>query len=169
MRSVLVSAALMLFLAACAMPTPFKPADPDGGNGYSVQQLEANRFMIGFAGNTSTPRQTNETYLLYLASQITLKNGFDYFVLNGKSFDKTTNYETYDTGFGGGFFGRRRGFGGGFDTAYTTPYSAYDVFAEIQLFKGPKPVSLPNAYDAHDVDSRLGPQIPRPAPPVGPY
>jgi hypothetical protein len=168
MRPILVPAALALLLAACSMPTPFKAADPDGMNGYSVQQLESNRYLIGFAGNTTTPRPMVETYLLYLAAQITLKNGDDYFVLGTKSVDKSTNYETFDTGFGG-FFGRRRGFGGGIDTAYTTPYSAYDLSGEIQIYKGPKPTNLPNAYDAHDLDGRLAPQIVRTTPPIGPY
>jgi hypothetical protein len=169
MRVFLAPALALLMLAGCAVPTPFKAADPDGANGYSVQQLESNRYLISFAGNTTTPRPTVETYLLYLASQITVKNGYDYFVLGSKSVDKTVNYETYDTGFSG-FFVRRRGlFGGGVDTTYTTPYSAYDLSGEIQLFKGPKPANLPNAYDAHDLEGRLTPQIVRTAPPIGPY
>ncbi|HVJ54638.1 MAG TPA: hypothetical protein VM689_19410 [Aliidongia sp.] len=170
MRRTLVPAVLsLLLLASCAMPTPFKAADPDGSNGYSVQQLEANRYMIGFAGNASTPRPTVESYLLYLASQIAVKDGYDYFVLNEKSLDKSVNYETFDTGFGGGFFGRRRGFGGGFDTAYTTPYNSYSVLAEVLLYKGPKPANDPKAYDAHAVSNSLTPQVVRSVPPIGPY
>jgi hypothetical protein len=177
MRRTLVPAVLtLLLLASCATPTPFKAADPDGSNGYSVQQLEANRYMIGFAGNASTPRQTVESYLLYLASQIAVKDGYDYFVMNEKSLDKTVNYETFDTGFGGGgFFGRRRGFGGGsfgfggFDTAYTTPYNSYNVLAEVLLYKGLKPANDPRAYDAHELSSRLSPQVVRAVPPIGPY
>ncbi len=166
MRLRLVPATLaLLLLAACATPTPFKAAGPSGADGYSVQQLESNRFLVNFAGNTTTPRQTVETYLLYLSAEITVQNGFDYFVLNEKSLDKSVNYQTYDTG----FFGRRRGFGGGFDTSYTTPYSAYDLSAEILLFKGAKPAQLGNAYDAHDLAGRLAPQIIRTTPPIGPY
>src|SRR3546814_10822327 len=65
-------------LAACVSVTPYQPASK--GYGYSEQRIENNRFRINFAGNSDTPKQTVETYLLFRAAELTLKSGYDYFV-----------------------------------------------------------------------------------------
>src|SRR3546814_17066735 len=65
-------------LAACVSVTPYQPASK--GYGYSEQRIENNRFRINFAGNSDTPKQTVETYLLFRDAELTLKSGYDYFV-----------------------------------------------------------------------------------------
>ncbi len=68
------AAMLAFFLAGCLAPTPFKPAETRGSDGYTVERLEPDRFRIGFAGNEATsPRQVADS-LAYLASQVTLRN-----------------------------------------------------------------------------------------------
>ena len=57
---------LGVVLAACAKPTPYKPAD--NGTGYTEQKLEANRYRVTFSGNSVTDRETVDNYLLYRAA-----------------------------------------------------------------------------------------------------
>ena len=70
--------AALALLGACATATPYQPATPNA-RGYSNQQIESNRWMVSFAGNSLTDRQTVETYLLYRAAELTSQNGYDYF------------------------------------------------------------------------------------------
>ena len=50
--------------------------------GFSERQIEANRFVVSFAGNTVTSRDTVERYLLFHAAEVTLRDGYDYFLVN---------------------------------------------------------------------------------------
>ena len=100
-----------LTVAGCATETTYRPATGQGfqRTGYSDRQIEPNRFLVSFAGNSVTSRDTVERYLFFRAAELTLQRGFDYFVMA----DRDTNLQsrTYSTpGFGGGFgYG---GFGG---------------------------------------------------------
>jgi hypothetical protein len=115
----LIAAALAgaTLLAACATPTPYRPAMGSGFNrtGFYDQQIERDRFRVAFAGNSLTSRETVERYLLFRAAEVTLQSGNDYFVMADRDTDKQTR--TYTTpGFGGGFggfgpYGGYRGFG----------------------------------------------------------
>ena len=51
-----------LLLGACATETTYRPASGRGFDrtGYSDRQVEQNRFLVTFAGNSSTPRDTVE-------------------------------------------------------------------------------------------------------------
>jgi hypothetical protein len=100
-----------LLVAGCATETTYRPATGQGfqRTGYSDRQIEPNRFLVSFAGNSVTSRDTVERYLFFRAAELTLQQGFDYFVMA----DRDTNLQsrTYTTpGVGGGFgYG---GFGG---------------------------------------------------------
>lgn len=161
-------------LAACAHPTPYQPAASDSGDGYTSQRIENNRFRISFRGNSLTSRQTVDTYMLYRCAEVTLENGYDYFVIVNKDVDKNTGYENYGDdlawGWGGGW-GWRHGWGGpgpwgpGYD--YSRPVSTYDAIADIVLFRGPKPASDHYAYNAQEIMNAVGPTIMRIAPAPG--
>jgi hypothetical protein len=145
-------AALALTLAGCAAPTPYQPADPLGDDGYTVTQVEMNRFRIAFDGNSITPRQAVDIDLLYLASQVTLKNGGDWFELGKNSTDKTTSYPTFGTtagAFGGWPGGYRGGWFGGLETDFSSPSNSWLEAADIVVHRGAKPINDPGAYDAH--------------------
>ena len=121
-----------LLLGACVSETTYHPATGRGfsAEGFSERQVEQNRFLVSFSGNSSTPRDTVERYLLFRAAEITLQSGGDYFVMVNRDTDLQSR--TYTTpGYGGGFgyggfggywgpswryYGRGRGFGygGGF-------------------------------------------------------
>jgi len=156
--------AVLVGLGACAVPTLYQPAA--GGYGYAQQQIESNRFRVSFAGNSLTARETVENYLLYRAAEIALAQGGDYFVVVGRD---TEARASYDSGFGG--------HGGyGYDWGYRYPRSAYvglgggrpiteyRAYADIVVYRGRKPATEPNAYDARDVMARLAPTVVRPAP-----
>lgn len=175
-----------LLVAGCATETRYRPATGQGFNrqGYSERQVEPNRFLVSFAGNSVTSRDTVERYLFYRAAELTLQQGFDYFVMA----DRDTNLQsrTYSTpgvggpwgygGFGGywgpswRYFGRGFGwrswdpwFGGGFgpwgnDFDIRT-IDRYEATAEIVMRKGPIPRENIRAFDARKVVESIGPSV----------
>ena len=171
-------------LAACATSTPYVPARDGNGYGFSEQRIESNRFRVMFRGNSSTEREVVETYLLYRAAELTLSNGFDYFVVVENDTETRTSFSTTSTGVGFGgpglglggpaFFGRYRGFGGfgafpyyaygfgwggaGFDS-YTRDITRYSAVAFITMHRGPKPDDNPQAFTAREVAENLAPAV----------
>lgn len=188
MRRALTGALLAttLLAAGCATETPYRPATGSGfgQSGYSDRQIEQNRFMVSFAGNGYTSRDTVERYLLYRAAELTVQQGFDYFVLADRQTDKSTRTFTTPSGpFVGGPYGywgpswryRGRGFGWrSWDPFLGDPYwdrgidvqtiDKFEAHAEIVMGHGPKPPTNVRAFDAHEVIQHLGPSIVMPQP-----
>jgi hypothetical protein len=146
------AALLALLLAGCLAPTPFRPAPTRGSDGYTVERLAPDHFRIGFAGNEATsPLQVADS-LAYLASQVTLRNDADYFVVAGNKMGEATIYHA---------MGRysedvyccyvRRGVTG----------HEYEASAEITIRKGKAPQDDPEAHDAREVAESLAPRIKR--------
>jgi hypothetical protein len=158
-----VPAALaLLALAGCAVPTPYQPAD--NGYGYGEQQLESDRYRVTFSGNTVTPRETVQNYLLYRAAELTLAQGHDYFTVVDQSLERSTTF--HGTGFGDPFWGRGRfwdrPFGPGFGNYTAYPVDSYTAFADVVMADGEKPAGEVRAYDARDVLRQLAPRIEQP-------
>lgn len=156
---------LAVGLAGCAAPTPYQPALD--GHGYAEQALEDDRYRVTFSGNTLTPRETVENYLLYRAAEVTVANGGDYFLVVDKDIERNTTYHSFG-GFGHHGFHRFHGFHhghghgfGGFGGGHIRSRDSYDAFANIVVREGHKPSDDPNAYDARDVLERLAPTIAR--------
>jgi hypothetical protein len=177
-------------LSACMTATPYQPATGAGSAraGYSDTQIEGNRFRVSFAGNSLTARETVERYLLYRAAELTLQQGFDYFVLSDRDTEKKTDIVSTPgawggAGWGGGPWGYwspswryyRPRFGGwrSWDPFYDDPFwrdrdwdyrtvTQYEAMAEVVMGKGPKPMDNVRAFDAHEVVARLGPSIQMP-------
>lgn len=153
---ILVGAAL---LTACGTPTPYQPAASDYG--YDEQALEENRYRISFSGNSLTPRETVENYLLYRAAEVTLDKGYDYFLMVTQETERKTTYHGTITGFGSRYHDYPYGIGASTSTtAY--PQDRYSSFATITLHHGSKPADDPKAYDARQLQERLAPTIARP-------
>ena len=59
------AAGAALLLGACVSETTYKPATGQGFSrtGFSERQVDQNRFLVSFAGNSSTSRDTVERYL----------------------------------------------------------------------------------------------------------
>jgi hypothetical protein len=179
-------ASAMLVVAGCATETAYRPATGSGFEraGYSDRMIEPNRFMVSFAGNSYTSRETVERYLLYRAAELTVQQGYDYFIMADRNTDKSTR--TYATpSFAGGPYGygywgpswryRGRGFGWRtWDPFWGDPFwdrsvdintvDKYEASAEIVLGHGPKPANNVRAFDARDVMRNLGPTIVTPKP-----
>lgn len=173
-------------LSACATPTPYRPITGQGSyrTGFFDEQIEANRFRVGFAGNSLTSRETVERYLLFRAAQLTLERGFDHFTLVDRDTERRTDTRVYDDpfwggpGFGGGFggwggwgprwryyrpgfgWGGWGGWGGGFGGGITDvrQIDRYEAQAEILTGRGPKPKDV-RSFDARQVVENLGPNI----------
>jgi len=163
---------VVLFLAACAQPTPYQPVQ--AGFGYSEQRIEDDRYRIVFSGNSMTPLQVVDDYMLYRAAEITLRSGYDYFVVADKRTDKSTQYVATFTDPGFPYYdpytGRRFppfAYRAPFDTETYRPIERFTVSANVVLRRGAKPKDRPEAYDARDVIARLGPTIRYPAPRAG--
>ena len=91
-------AASTLMVAGCATETTYRPATGQGFNrtGYSDRRIEPDRYLVSFAGNSVTSRDTVERYLLFRAAELTLQNGYDYFVMANRDTDLQSR--TYSTG-----------------------------------------------------------------------
>ncbi|MEL6662777.1 MAG: hypothetical protein AAFR33_07215 [Pseudomonadota bacterium] len=164
-RMPLLLAAAALMLGACATSTPYAPMD--GTYGYAEQRIEDDRFRVMFHGNKSTSRETVETFLLYRAAELTVKSGYDHFLVVEQDTDVSRSYRS--TGHEPSVYGyyhvgyRRFPY-----YAYGYPWS-YDVtirerqefeaHAFIVLREGPKPEDELRAFDAREVMDNLGPRV----------
>lgn len=181
----LAAAALTLGLSACETATPYQALNPSAAyaGGYRDTRLDSNHWRVTFAGNSMTSRETVERYLLFRAAELTTGQGFDWFQETDQHTDKKSEafvdpyYSRWNYGYAwqpSWRFRRARGgvgFSAGWSTwgpgwaydpwgpAYVSEFSRYDVSADIMMGRGPKP---PQALDAHEVMTNLGPSIARP-------
>ena len=156
---VVALAASTTLVAACATETTYRPATGSGfyRTGYSDTQIEPNRFRVTFAGNTVTDRDVVERYLLFRAAELTLQNGYDYFVMADRDTDRQAR--TYSTpGAWGPGFG---GWGGGADIR---TIDRYEASAEIVMFKGTPERGNVRAFNARAVVDSIGPTVKLPRP-----
>jgi len=145
------AAMLVVLLSGCLAPTPFKPAEGRASDGYTVERLEPDRFRIGFAGNEATsPRQVADA-LAYLASQVTLRNDADYFVVAANKMAQATTYHAMGGYSEDVYCCRVRGVTG----------HEYEASAEITIRKGRAPPDDPAAHDAREVADSLAPRVKR--------
>lgn len=76
MRAV-IACFISLLILGCA--TPYAPKSFPGG--YSEVQLDKNVFRVTFEGNGYTSRSDTEEMALLRSAEVTLQNGFAYFVI----------------------------------------------------------------------------------------
>jgi hypothetical protein len=170
-KAYLVSACLCagLLLTGCMVgPAPYGPKAADGYSGYTDQQLAQNRYRVTYTGTSSTPRATVENYLLFRAAEVTQAAGFAAFAFADRDTKAHTVYFTDDNGMFG--FPHRR-FGWYWsdwpmdDDLETRPVTRYDAYAEIVMLTADQAKADPQALNAADVLSRLGPMVMPPPPP----
>lgn len=173
-RSIAAIVAASLIAAACATSTPYGPAESGRGYGFSEQRIEQNRYRVTFRGNSLTSRETVENALLYRAAEVTLEQGYDYFVAIEND---TEAKRTYSTTTEPAFYGRygwgypfyrpyygfpyyAYGFGWGYPyDSYTREITRYTAVAYVAMFKGEKPADNPQAFSAREVIDNLGPYV----------
>ena len=186
-------AASTLMVAGCATETRYRPATGQGFNrtGYSERQIEPNRFLVNFAGNSVTSRDTVERYLLFHAAELTLQHGYDHFIAVDRNTDRQSRTYTSggfgEPGFGyagfrntwgpswryyGRFGGRSPGWGpwgawgGGFNTPNVRTIDRYEATAEIVMIKGSPSTENVQAFDARKVIDTVGPSVQLPKQPT---
>jgi hypothetical protein len=91
LKIVAVSAMAAISLSACVTATPYQPLTPSAvqSGGYSETKLETDRWRVTFTGNSLTPRDRVENYLLYRAAELTLAQGKDWFMMADRGLAKT--------------------------------------------------------------------------------
>ncbi|WP_026296579.1 CC0125/CC1285 family lipoprotein [Hirschia maritima] len=165
-----------LTIAACATQPAYRPASSYNGAGYSEQIIESNRFRVSFKGSSTTPRDEVETFLLLRAAELTLENGFDYFVVVDRETETKSRshrhhgfggyYSRY--GFGYSYFYPRAGWYGAYDPFWDrhnygyNQITKYEASAEIMMHAGEKPDDELRAFDAREVVKNIGPNVTRP-------
>lgn len=168
LRAILAAGAALL-LVACATSTPYGPASGKNPYGFSDQKIEDGRYRIVFRGNSSTTRETVETFLLYRAAELTLENGFDYFIVSEQDTEANKRYSTtadpafygrYYYGYGPyccafPYYAYGWGWGSAFDDYSTREYTRYTAIAFVSMHKGQKPADNPEAFDARSVMENL--------------
>src|ERR1700742_4968345 len=98
---------LAVVLAGCAQPAPYAPRLSGQQTGYTDRELAANRYRVTFTGNSATPRETVENYLLLRAAQVAQAAGSQYFMFDTRDTRADTRYSAiggpgpYGPGWGG--------------------------------------------------------------------
>jgi hypothetical protein len=167
----LLAGALMvavLALAGCASPTPYGPRLEGQQTGYTDRQLAQNRYRVTFRGNTVTPRETVESYLLLRAAEVTRAAGYDFFVFDTRNTKARTTYQAvpnypvdpwYGPWYGHRFYPH---YWGGWGFAYEPSVDVitrtkYDAYAEIVMLTPDQAKTEPRAINAAEVIRHLGP------------
>lgn len=76
-------AAVLVSTSGCVTSTPYQPLSaisPVSG-GYTDQRIAEGRYRVTFAGNMLTTRDRVESYLLFRAAELTVEQGYDWFVV----------------------------------------------------------------------------------------
>ena len=157
----LAAVCIALTLSACA--TPYGKYGLLGG--FTDSRIYENTFSISVDTNALTSQQTTSMHALFRAAELTVENGFDYFVIASDAHNSTsmalampggsTSNTTINT-YGSTAYGRTT-------TTYAPTTVVPVVYPNstliIKSFKGTKPDGAPNAYDARSVMRYIGPQI----------
>lgn len=90
MKFVLVLFSILL-LSSCA--STYEPEGYSGG--FSETQLDTNVFIVTFKGNGFTGRDNASDYALLRSAELTLNNGFKYFVIvDAEQYSKESTHTT---------------------------------------------------------------------------
>src|SRR6188508_1430083 len=87
-----------VLLAGCMTPTPYVPRLEGQQTGYTDRALTQNRYRVTFTGNTATPRETVESYLLLRAAEVTRAAGFTNFMFDTRNTKANHSYQTIPYG-----------------------------------------------------------------------
>lgn len=156
-------------LAGCMQPTPYAPRTQGERTGYTDRALTQTRYRVTFTGNSATPRETVETYLLLRAAEVARAAGYDSFIFDTRNTRAHTTAQVVPEpgpAWGGGFgWGRgwgwrsQWGMGFGYDPAVDiVTRTNYEAYAEIVLLTPDQAAKEPRAVKASEVISRIGPE-----------
>ncbi len=156
--AILGLAASSLALVACASLAPYGAQGGPGGQGYSEQRIESDRFRVTYNG-VGAPGPVAD-FALLRAAELTTQEGYDWFEVvqswtDGRPGGAGGVRPSVSIGGGtsryGGYSASGVGVGLGLDLSGPQPTS---TTLEIVMGRGEKP-ARPSAYDARDVQSAL--------------
>ena len=148
----------VLALTACASLAPYGQQRGSGGQGYSEQRIESNRYRVTYNGVGAAGRVAD--WALVRAADLTTEQGYDWFEVT----------QSWTDGRPGGAGGVRPSVSIGGGSSRYGGYSASGVGVGVGLnFTGPEPTSTtleivmgrgakpnsPNAYDARSVQGSI--------------
>ena len=150
--------ALALGLSACASLAPYGPKGGPGGQGFSEQRIESDRYRVTYDG-VGAPGPVADMALLR-AADLTLQSGYDWFEVTQRWTDGRPDgaggvRPSVSIGAGSGRYGGYSasgvGVGVGLDFSGPQPTS---TTLEVLMGRGRTP-ERPNAYDARGVRDGL--------------
>ncbi|MDX2233440.1 MAG: hypothetical protein NW200_02975 [Hyphomonadaceae bacterium] len=148
-------AAVTAALAACATPAVYAPAARPGAAGYSELKIENDRYRVTYADAPNEAAAAD--FALLRAADVTLAQGYDWFVVDQRSTDRAGAPGGPRISIGGGTasYGGRSSVGVGAGVGFNLGGGPKSTVAlEIRLGRGPKPDNA-NAYDARQVQSTV--------------
>jgi hypothetical protein len=158
----LVAAACALSLTACASLAPYGPQRGPGGQGFSEQRIESDRYRVTYNG-VGAPGPVADLALLR-AAELTLEQGYDWFEVTQRYIDGRPDSAggvrpSVSVGFGsssgryGGYrySGSSTGVGVGLNFSGPSPTS---TVLEVRLGRGPQP-DRGEVYSAGEVRANL--------------
>lgn len=157
---VLVAAGLAL--SACASLGPYGPQTSSGGQGFTEQQIESNRFRVTYYG-VGSPGPVADRALLR-AAELTTAQGYDWFEVTQRWVDGRPDSgggmtPSVGVGFGSSSGSGRHGgwsssgVGVGVGLNFSGP-SQTSTTLEVVMGNGQRP-DRPNAYNARNVQDSL--------------
>lgn len=156
-------------LAACASQPDYRPASAAGGEGYSSQQIESNRYRVSYTGDEHQSAQTVRDYALLRAAELTMEEGGDWFEVlrsetagdtetrtrfENRGFETRTAYRTDCGLLGCTTRAEPVTTFGGTDRVEETQ-TVFDHSMEIVIHEGEKPAGNPAAYHAAETAANL--------------
>lgn len=179
LKKVILGLGVAVVLAGCMSPAAYAPRRPGEVVGYTDRELAPGRWRITFTGNSVTPREQVEDYLLLRAAEVTLASGGTHFMFDTRDTRAATRYYADPLGpsFGPGFgyWGGGWGWGGywgfrprwGYDPfgppVMISSTTRYEAYAEIVILKPGQETSERTAVDARAVVANM--RAPAPPPP----
>ena len=151
-----------LTVSACASLAPYGPQTSPGGQGFSEQRIESNRFRVTYNG-VGAPGPVADLALLR-AAELTVQNNFDWFEVTQRWTDGRPDSAGgfspsvgvgYGSSSGSGRYGgwSSSGVGVGVGLNFSGP-SPTSTTLEVVMGTGARP-DRPNAYDARSVQDSL--------------
>ncbi|MEI7790734.1 MAG: hypothetical protein WCJ15_06100 [Alphaproteobacteria bacterium] len=148
-------------------PSPYAPRLEGQRTGYTDRALTHTRYRVTFTGNTVTPRETVESFLLLRAAEVTRAAGYTNFVFDTRNTRTNTSVQTVPYGppadpFWGGYGRRGFGYWGGWGFAYEPAVDVvvrtnFEAYAEIVLLTPEQAAKEPRSLNAAEVIARIGP------------
>jgi hypothetical protein len=158
----LAIAASALSLAACVSLAPYGPQRGPGGQGFSEQRIEGDRYRVTYNG-VGAPGPVADLALLR-AAELALEQGYDGFevtqrYINGRPDSAGGVRPSVSLGYGsnsgryGGYRSSGSSVGVGVGLNFSGP-SPTSTVLEVRLLRGPVP-DRAEAYDAREVRAAL--------------